>query len=757
MGEDILTVTQKRRKIILFSHQILSIHLIITFWKPDQFSFPQQPLIITKRTHMQKKIQSLLYIALYFFVLLFYSCKNPERGTKEFIKKVTTGINEKTLLDADKDSADWLSYGRNYSEDRYSPLVQINKDNITQLGLAWDIDLGFKRGFEATPLVVDGIMYVSGAWSKVYAIDARNGKLIWTYDPKVPGRFGMKACCDVVNRGVALYKGKIYVGTIDGRLVAIDATEGKPVWEVWTVDSTKNYTITGAPRIIKGKVIIGNGGAEFGVRGYITAYDAETGKQAWRFYTVPGDPSKPFESKAMEMAAKTWTGEWWNYGGGGTCWDAMAFDPQLNLMYVGTGNGSPWNRYHRSPGGGDNLFLSSIVAINPDNGEYIWHYQTTPGESWDFTATQPLVLADLEIEGKMRKVIMQAPKNGFFYVLDRTNGKFISAKPFTYMNWAVGITPEGRPIESEIARLKDVNMEIYPDFDGGHNWQPLAFNQKNKLMYIPGRMTSFPYGYDSSWKFDQVKDFGSGTGWNIGSDINNTHPIKSDPNAPKGAPPGFLLAWDPVKQKEVWRVKQEAHWNGGVVTTASGLVFQGTADGNLSALDGDNGKLLWKVNAGTGVVAPPITYSVDGIQYISFQVGWGGSGGAMNQKATPDIFPAHIYTFRLDGKEKMPELIAMQRPVPLNIEYPGTETEIKRGEEIYLQYCMACHGTIDKDYGALPDLGHLTKEKFDIIDDIVLKGRLEPLGMPNFGSRLSATDLENIKKYIVASAKQIKE
>ncbi len=757
MGEDILTVTQKRRKIILFSHQILSIHLIITFWKPDQFSFPQQPLIITKRTHMQKKIQSLLYIALYFFVLLFYSCKNPERGTKEFIKKVTTGINEKTLLDADKDSADWLSYGRNYSEDRYSPLVQINKDNITQLGLAWDIDLGFKRGFEATPLVVDGIMYVSGAWSKVYAIDARNGKLIWTYDPKVPGRFGMKACCDVVNRGVALYKGKIYVGTIDGRLVAIDATEGKPVWEVWTVDSTKNYTITGAPRIIKGKVIIGNGGAEFGVRGYITAYDAETGKQAWRFYTVPGDPSKPFESKAMEMAAKTWTGEWWNYGGGGTCWDAMAFDPQLNLMYVGTGNGSPWNRYHRSPGGGDNLFLSSIVAINPDNGEYIWHYQTTPGESWDFTATQPLVLADLEIEGKMRKVIMQAPKNGFFYVLDRTNGKFISAKPFTYMNWAVGITPEGRPIESEIARLKDVNMEIYPDFDGGHNWQPLAFNQKNKLMYIPGRMTSFPYGYDSSWKFDQVKDFGSGTGWNIGSDINNTHPIKSDPNAPKGAPPGFLLAWDPVKQKEVWRVKQEAHWNGGVVTTASGLVFQGTADGNLSALDGDNGKLLWKVNAGTGVVAPPITYSVDGIQYISFQVGWGGSGGAMNQKATPDIFPAHIYTFRLDGKEKMPELIAMQRPVPLNIEYPGTETEIKRGEEIYLQYCMACHGTIDKDYGALPDLGHLTKEKFHIIDDIVLKGRLEPLGMPNFGSRLSATDLENIKKYIVASAKQIKE
>lgn len=262
----------------------------------------------------------------------------------------------------------WITYGRTYSEDRYSPLVKINKNNVDKLGLAWDIDLGFKRGFEATPIVVGGIMYVSGAWSKVFAIDVRTGKMIWTFDPKVPGRFGQKGCCDVVNRGVALYKGKVYVGTIDGRLIAIDAAEGKSVWEIWTVDTTKYYTITGAPRIVKGKVIIGNGGAEFGVRGYITAYDAESGKQAWRFYTVPGDPAKGFESKAMEMAAATWTGEWWKYGGGGTCWDAMAYDPELDLFYVGTGNGSPWNRHHRSPGGGDNLFLSSIVALDPDNG-----------------------------------------------------------------------------------------------------------------------------------------------------------------------------------------------------------------------------------------------------------------------------------------------------------------------------------------------------------------------------------------------------
>ncbi|MGK2863506.1 MAG: PQQ-dependent dehydrogenase, methanol/ethanol family [Chitinophagaceae bacterium] len=705
---------------------------------------------------MKSKNQIRSFGFVYLFILIIYSCtEKPEPGTKEFIKKVTAGINDKSLLEANGDSTNWLTYGRNYSEDRYSLLEQINKDNISRLGLAWDLDLGFKRGFEATPIVVDGIMYVSGAWSKVYAIDARSGKLIWTYDPKVPGRFGMKACCDVVNRGVALYQGKIYVGTIDGRLIALDATEGKPVWEVWTVDTTKNYSITGAPRIIKGNVIIGNGGAEYGVRGYITAYNAESGKEAWRFYTVPGDPSKGFESSALEMAAKTWTGEWWKYGGGGTCWDAMAFDPDLNLMYVGTGNGSPWNRYHRSPGGGDNLFLSSIVAINPDNGEYKWHYQTTPGDHWDFTATQPLVIADLEIDGTMRKVIMQAPKNGFFYVIDRTNGKFISAKPFTYMNWAVGMTLEGRPIESEIARLKDFNVVIHPNFDGGHNWHPMAFNQKNKLMYIPARIASFPYGYDSSWQFNQPKEFGSGTGWNLGSDINFTLPFKEDINAPKGGDQGFLLAWDPARQKEVWRVKQEAHWNGGVVTTAAGLVFQGTADGNLSAIDADNGKLLWKVNAGTGVVAPPITYMVDGVQYISFQVGWGGSGGSMNTKATPDIFSAHIYSFRIDGNQKMPALTAVQKPVALIMDYPGTETEIKRGGKIYLQYCMACHGTIDKDYGALPDLGLMTRERFDVIDDIVLKGMLEPVGMPNFGNRLSAADLENIKKYIVASAKQI--
>jgi len=698
----------------------------------------------------------LLLLFLLLPVSVFLSCRSPQPGTDEHISKVTAAIDDKALLDADKNPGNWLSYGRNYSEDRYSTLDQVNKETVKRLGLAWSLDLGFKRGFEATPVVVDGIMYVSGTWGKVFAIDARTGKLIWTYDPKVPGRVGVKACCDVVNRGVAIYKGKVFAGTLDGRLVAIDAVNGKPVWEVLTVDTSKYYTITGAPRIVKGKVIIGNGGAEFGVRGYITAYDAETGKQVWRFYTVPGDPSKPFESKAMEMAAKTWTGEWWKYGGGGTCWDAMAYDPDLNLFYVGTGNGSPWSRHHRSPGGGDNLFLSSIVAINPDDGEYVWHYQTTPGDHWDYTATQPLILADLEIEGAMRKVIMQAPKNGFFYVIDRTNGKFISAKPFAYINWATGMSPEGRPIESDFARMKEMNVNIIPGPEGAHSWHPMAFNPRTKLVYLPSFSTSFNYGYDSAWRFNQVKDVGSGSGWNIGADYNPEKAVRLDPAVPKNLSAGTLVAWDPVKQKEVWNVKHNVQVNGGILTTASGLVFQGSGDGRFVVYDADNGKMLWQVNVGTGVIAPPVTYLIDGVQYISLPVGWGGVS-AQWSKGTKEIYPGRIFTFRLDGKQAMPEFYNTEKPTLLNVDYQATTDEIKKGNALYMQYCFACHGIIDKESGALPDLGHIQKVKFDILDSIVLTGMLEPVGMPNFGNKLSPADLENLKKYIAAKAKELKE
>jgi len=348
----------------------------------------------------------------------------PSKGSPEHIRAVTSRIDSQSIRDNARSSKDWPSYGMDYSETRFSKLRQLDTANVKRLGLVWSYDLESTRGVESTPVVVDGIMYVTASWSVVHAVDVRTGKRLWSYDPGVDRANGFKGCCDVVNRGVAVYKGKVYVGAFDGRLVALDAATGQKVWEQDTIiDRAFSYTITGAPRVIKGKVLIGNGGAEYGVRGYVTAYDAETGAQQWRWFTVPGDPSKPFENEAMARAAKTWdpAGKWWEAGGGGTAWDTMAYDPELNLMYIGTGNGSPWAQAKRSPAGGDNLYLASIVALNPDTGEYVWHYQETPGDSWDFTSTQPMVLADIKVGGKPRKVILHAPKNGFFFVIDRTN------------------------------------------------------------------------------------------------------------------------------------------------------------------------------------------------------------------------------------------------------------------------------------------------------------------------------------------------
>ncbi|MCZ6502168.1 MAG: PQQ-dependent dehydrogenase, methanol/ethanol family, partial [Gammaproteobacteria bacterium] len=464
----------------------------------------------------------------------------------ERIGYVTRSMNAERIGNAGDEPGNWLAHGRTYDEQRFSTLDQINDSNAQDLGLAWYFDTGTDRGLEATPIVVDGIMYSTGSWSVVFANNAQTGELIWEYDPEVPKPWGANACCDVVNRGVAVWKGKVYVGTIDGRLVALDAVTGVEVWDVNTIDRSKPYTITGAPRIIKDKVIIGNGGAEYGVRGYVTAYDTETGDQQWRFYTVPGDPSEGFESAAMEDAAKTWTGQWWTMGGGGTVWDSMAYDPELNQLYIGVGNGSPWNQVIRSPGGGDNLYLSSIVALNPDNGEYIWHYQTTPGDTWDYTATQHMILAELEINGEMRKVILQAPKNGFFFVLDRTNGEFISAKPYVPITWATHVDPEsGRPVETDNARYQvanplsaltpeqqiaalsamsseDIEKAFHkPSPYGGHNWHPMAYSPDTGLVYIPAQDIPYAYGNEPQFIHEEGR-------WNLAIDWQLNAPVGDD-------------------------------------------------------------------------------------------------------------------------------------------------------------------------------------------------------------------------------------
>ncbi|MCZ2475914.1 PQQ-dependent dehydrogenase, methanol/ethanol family [Aquirufa ecclesiirivi] len=676
------------------------------------------------------------------FLFLCGCIKDEPKGSPAHIENITSEVDDDKLTKAQDSPGDWMSYGLNYQEDRFSHLNQINRETIGQLSLAWSTDLGTTRGIEATPLVVDGIMFLSGPWSVVYALDTRTGKILWTYDPKVPKQTSIKSCCDVVNRGVALYKGNIFVATLDGRLISIKASTGQFNWSVATIDTSKNYTITGAPRVYDGKVIIGNSGAEIGVRGYVTAYDAENGKEVWRFWTVPGDPKNGFESKAMEMAANTWKGEWWNMGGGGTAWDSFAYDPELGLVYIGTGNGSPWNREIRSPGGGDNLFLSSIVAVDVKTGEYKWHYQTTPGESWDYTAVQQMILADLPIDGKDRKVIMQAPKNGFFYVIDRTTGEFISGNPYTYVNWATHIDKKtGRPVETPFSRYEDFNKLVAPSPLGGHNWQAMAYNPTTKLVYIPSREMSYLHGNPTEYIQDPKR-------WNTGSKFNPNKPIKDDSKAHKAE--GRLIAWDPIAGKEVWRTPGASIWDAGVLTT-NDLVFQGNAHGIFNAYDAKTGKTLWHTDLKSGIIAPPVTYLVDGVQYVSVAVGWGGVVGLW-YKFTETIQPGRIFTFKLGGNAKMPALIPAETKTKLNVTVSATPAQVANGAALFSNFCGVCHQL--KGGGVVPNLLYSKPEIMAMLDDIVRKGVFVNKGMPSFGNRFSPQEIKDIQQYIYAEAKK---
>lgn len=699
---------------------------------------------------MKKSILCFLAIILVLGSIAFIEKAKP--GSPSHIAKVVTAVQDKQISTIEDNSGDWLTYGRNYGEERYSPLGQITKENVGQLGLAWSLNLGTKRGIEATPLVVDGIMFISGPWSVVYAINTRNGKLLWTYDPQVPKEFGEKACCDVVNRGVAMYKGNIFVGTLDGRLVSINAATGKKKWEVLTVSHDRSYTITGAPRVMDGKVMIGNSGAEFGVRGYVTAYDAMTGKKIWRFYTVPGNPANGFEHPEMKEAAKTWKGEWWKYGGGGTAWDAFAYDPKLKLIYVGTGNGSVWNREIRSPGGGDNLYLSSILAIHAETGKLKWHYQTTPGDSWDFTAVQQIILTQLEIKGKKREVLMQAPKNGFFYVLDRNTGELLSAEPYVYVNWASKVDMKtGRPVETPNARYIKSNEQIYPSPYGAHNWQPMAFNPKTKLVYIPAREQSMMYGNEKDFVYD--KNYWSlGIGLGVGG--NPANPTNMDPKFPKSF--GKLIAWDPVQNKEVWSKVEKTVWNSGVLTT-SDLVFQGNAEGDFNALDARTGQVLWTKNLGTGIVAPPITYLVDGVQYVTIAVGWGGASGIANRN-TEQINPGTVYTFAIGKNTAMPVFEKQAKKEYLTLAVEITEAQVEKGGNLFGKYCSACHNlNAGNPGGNIPNLTYSHPDIMGAFHQIVRDGIFLPKGMPKFKGRLSDEDISNIKGYILSSAKKNRE
>jgi len=667
-------------------------------------------------------------------------------------------VDTARILAADSEPGNWMTYGRTYSEQRYSPLNQINDQNAGQLGLAWSYDLDTARGQEATPIVVDGVMYVSTAWSKVKALDAKTGALLWAYDPKVDGSWGPKACCDVVNRGVAVWKGKVYVGTLDGRLVALDAKTGDVVWSVQTTDPSQAQTITGAPRVVKGLVLIGNSGAEFNVRGHVSAYDAETGKLVWRFYTVPGNPAKPDHAASDEalktIALKTWKGHWWTWGGGGTVWDSIVYDPELDLLIFGTDNGDPWNGKIRSPGGGDNLFVTSIVAVKPETGQYVWHYQLNPGDEWDYSATQQMILADLTIDGQPRKVLMQAPKNGYFYVIDRTDGKLISAQPFATVTWAKGIDLKtGRPIMNPAARYSE-NGKAWtgsPSPHGAHSWMPMSYDPKTGLVYIPVQEVGFTYKADPKFKHSPM-------GTNMGLDLVSTS-MPQDPKVKSqvmDSLSGHISAWDPIQQKEVWRAGLKGPWNGGIVSTAGDLIFEGNATGEFAAYRADNGTKVWSFDAQSPVMAGPVTYTVNGEQYVAVLSGWGGTyalvPGILSYKSGNIKNISRILVFKLGGTATLP---AVPAAAPRALSPPddtGTPRQVDHGFRLFIKYCSACHGDAAVSGGITPDLRYSPLLASDSFYDVVLKGVLKDQGMVSWAPVIDHDDASDIRAYLIHRA-----
>ena len=635
----------------------------------------------------------------------------------------------------------WLAHGQTYEELRFSTLTQINRDTVGLLGLAWVKNLDNPHRMHSTPLVIDGVMYFTDPWSVVYAVDAKTGEEHWRYDPQTNRSTIRYACCgSPLNRGVAAYKGRLYFATFDARLIALDQATGERVWEVdTTVHPTHNpYTVTGAPRVVHGKVFIGQSSSEFGLRGHLSAYDADTGELAWRFFTVPGDPSKPFEHPELEEAAKTWSGEWWKLGGGGTVWHSIVYDAEFDQLLFGTGNGAPWPRAIRSPGGGDNLFLGGVMSVDPNTGRMNWFYQMTPGDNWDFNACQDIALLDMEIDGKVRPVLLQGPKNGFFYVLDRTDGELLRAFPYVRLNWATHIDmATGRPVENPDMAYDKKPQWVMPSNAGGHSWQAMAVDPGRGYAYLPVQDMAAWYGLPES--FVETGEYElNPNGISLGVDM---RPAEGAPPRPEAR--GFLKALDPVTGKEVWSVERATAYNGSALATAGDLVFQGDEAGQLAAFDADTGALVWEYDTQGGTPASPITYALDGEQYLAVQVSRSfrrqGSDGRM-------------MVFKLGAEGEITrELTASEMPEPPPL--TASEAEVARGETLYNRTCVGCHGI-----GAVAtinaDLRMMTSETHAQFQDIVRGGVLSDKGMLSFAAAVTEAETELIRQYVISQARK---
>jgi quinohemoprotein ethanol dehydrogenase len=684
-------------------------------------------------------------------------------------------VDEARLKASAAEPENWLALGRDRSGAYYSPLAGINESNVKRLGFAWDYDLGTLRGQEASPIVVDGVMYTSGTWGYVYAVDAATGKELWKFDPKAYGQAGRYPCCDLLNRGVAVWQGRVYVAATDGRLFALNAADGAKLWEVDTiVDHSLQYSSTGAPLVAGSVVVIGNGGGDMGVggvRGYVSAYDLKTGELRWRFFTVPGAPDAAPETPDVEAAAKTWDPRRDpQFHGGGTVWDGMAYDPDLNLAYIGTGNAAPYDSRQRGHARQDNLYAASIIALNADTGRIKWYYQTTPGDEWDYDAVQKFVFATLKIDGAQRKVLMQANKNGFFYVLDRASGKLYSAHNFAKVTWASHVDLKtGRPVVLPAADYHRAPTLAWPSVLGAHTWPPMSFSPKTGLVYIP--VNEAPNIF-----VDLVKNGGSVRFLDGFFTVNGIIPDKAYDGASMESVYGklpvydgrrakaprvynVLRAWDPVAQKSAWERPTSAGWSvwdGGVMSTGGNLVFEGMASGELCAFSADRGRALTCIPTGSHLGAAPITYSVNGEQYVAVQAGYGGvamyAPMPPSTIATKFVNTNRIIAFKLGGGPVPKPEARVERQVPLPPPNLASNEVLHEGERLFTTWCSRCHVM---GPSITPDLRRIDPAVRARIRDIVIDGERSRMGMGSFKDVVSESDVIAIGDYLLDQSWQL--
>ena len=692
-----------------------------------------------------------------FAITILGACQPETENIHEHASAGPETVDDQRIIKSQQiEPGNWLTHGLTYKEQRFSLLTQINKSNLDELGLAWTKQIGdFNMRMQGTPIVVNGVMYVTNGWSVVYALDAANGTELWRYDPMVDRSYVKLACCGPAhNRGVAIYKGQVFVATFDGRLLALNAKDGSLSWEVDTYHPSAlgRFNITGAPRVAADKVFIGNGSSEAGRRrGYVTAYDAATGEMAWRFYLVPGDPSQPFEHPEMELAAKTWGGEWWKMGGGGTAWNSLVYDEELNSLYIGVGNGAPWPRQIRSPGGGDDLFLTAIISVDVESARMNWFYQTVPGDNWDYSSAMDITLSTIEVDGQQRKVLLQAPKNGFFYVIDRETGELLRAHPYTEaINWATHIDMEtGRPVENPNAVFETNPQWMLPANAGAHNWEPQSWDEEAGLMYF--YYHDMPNFYSLAEEFVKtgtykIRERGLSLGIGEGE-----YRRQLEAQSQQIRPPteGYLGAFDPLTGQYKWRHKLNRAFNGGVLATAGGLLFQGEGDGRLVARDTHDGKQLWEFNALGSFSSAIVSYQIDNIQYLATMV---SGNRALDLGGS-------LLVFRLDGTATMPVRMKASLPIPKQPEVTVSTDNYLNGERIYSAQCANCHGGIgvpSEISAAAPDLRRMTLDTHNEFLNIVLKGSLAEQGMAGFAEALSVAEAEAIQHFLIVEANALR-